>query len=191
MAETSERDGGGRRGSGAGRADGGATSGSGVRSGGTLQGNSGNAGEAQGNGSAPRKGGMTRRSILLGIGILAVSLVAQACITFFGSLRKGRSASITDGDGVVHEIPLDTDGLTEITTALGTNTVEVADGQIRVVDATCGNKDCVHQGAINRPGQTIVCLPNRLVIRIEGADDEDNDPDTDGRTPPQPDTISG
>jgi hypothetical protein len=130
--------------------------------------------------------GVTRRSILIGVGILVVSLAAQACITFFGTLRKGRSASITDSDGVVREMPLDTNGRTEVTTALGSNTIEVADGQIRVVDATCTNKDCVHQGPISRPGQTIVCLPNRLVIRIEGSDDEsggsgeDGDRDSDG-----------
>jgi hypothetical protein len=135
----------------------------------------GNGGE-RGNETARTRGGngVTRRSVLIGVGILAISLAAQACITFFGTLRKGRSASITDSDGVVREMPLDTNGRAEVTTALGTNIIEVADGQIRVVDATCTNKDCVHQGPISRPGQTIVCLPNRLVIRIEGSDDGDD-----------------
>ncbi|MDR0347681.1 MAG: NusG domain II-containing protein [Coriobacteriales bacterium] len=117
-----------------------------------------------------RKPSITRRSLLVGAGILAASLVAQGCIMLFGALHKGRLALITDGDGTVREIPLDTNGRTEITTALGSNTIEVADGQIRVVDATCGNRDCVHQGAISSPGQTIVCLPNRLVIRVEGSE---------------------
>jgi hypothetical protein len=126
----------------------------------------------QGHDDAPRKNGVTRRSVLLGVGILAISLVAQACITLFGTLHKGRSASITDSDGVVREMPLNTNGRAEVTTSLGTNIIEVADGQIRVVDATCTNKDCVHQSPISRPGQTIVCLPNRLVIRIEGSEDD-------------------
>ena len=34
-------------------------------------------------------------------------------------------------------------------------------------DADCPDKDCVNQGWISRPGQMIVCLPNRLVIKIE------------------------
>jgi hypothetical protein len=111
----------------------------------------------------------------LGVGVFVVALLAQAGIMLFGALRKGQTAHITDGDGVVHELPLDSSKRMEITTALGSNTVEVADGQIRVVDATCKNKDCVHQGAISSPGQTIVCLPNRLVIRIEDTDSNGDD----------------
>jgi hypothetical protein len=125
-------------------------------------------------------GGMTRRSLLVGVGLLAVSLIAQACITLFGTLRAGKSAHITDANGTIRELSLETSQRLEITTALGFNTVEVAEGQVRIVDASCTNKDCVHQGPISKPGQTIVCLPNRLVIRIEGSDSEDEGDDTGG-----------
>jgi hypothetical protein len=119
--------------------------------------------------------GVTRRSVLLGAGVFVVALLAQAGVMLFGALRKGQTALITDGDGTVHKLPLNSAKRVEITTALGSNTVEVADGHIRIVDATCKNKDCIHQGAINSPGQTIVCLPNRFVIRIEESDSfEDN-----------------
>jgi hypothetical protein len=145
------------------------------------------------NPAKPKDTAITRRSILAGAGILVAALAAQALITLFGALHKGRAARITDADGVLHEIPLNTNGRTEITTALGTNVIEVADGQIRIVDATCANKDCVRQGAIGSAGQTIVCLPNRLVIRIEDGDGNEDggadDTDKDGR--PAIDTISG
>lgn len=32
----------------------------------------------------------------------------------------------------------------------------------------CPSQDCVHTGAITRSGQSIVCLPARIVIRLEG-----------------------
>jgi hypothetical protein len=143
---------------------------------------------------------MTRRSIVVGAGLLVVSLIAQAGITLFGTLRKGQSAQITDSDGSIHTLSLDTNERREITTALGSNTIEVADGQIRMVDATCTNKDCIHQGAISKPGQTIVCLPNQLVIRIEGSSTDNNGNDggnggngDDGNktTPPDVDAVSG
>jgi hypothetical protein len=152
-------------------------------------GNMGGAGEARGAGSQGAGGaakaggaGMTRRSLLVGVGLLAVSLIAQACITLFGALRAGKSAHITDANGTVRELSLETSQRMEITTALGSNTVEVAEGQVRIVDATCTNKDCVHQGSISKPGQTIVCLPNRLVIRIEGSDSEGEGDDTGGNS---------
>jgi hypothetical protein len=136
------------------------------------------------------KNDMTRRSILVGAGVFVAALLAQGGVMLFGALRKGQTAHITDGDGVLREMPLSTDGRVEITTALGSNTVEVADGQIRVVESTCANQDCVHQGAISSPGQTIVCLPNRLVIRVEGSNDGDGNGTPDEGAPDAVDTVS-
>jgi hypothetical protein len=122
--------------------------------------------------SLSKPSALTRRSIIVGVGLLAVSLIAQAGVTLFGKLREGQVAQVTDGEGAVFSMPLDVDGRIEVTTGLGSNTIEVSDGQIRVVDASCTGKDCVHQGAISSPGQTIVCLPHRLVIKIEEGEDD-------------------
>lgn len=47
--------------------------------------------------------------------------------------------------------------------------VAAVDGGIAVIDSDCPNRDCVHSGAIVRAGQSIVCLPGRIAIVIEGA----------------------
>ncbi|MDP4109339.1 MAG: NusG domain II-containing protein, partial [Bacillota bacterium] len=49
-----------------------------------------------------------------------------------------------------------------------TNVVLAENGKIRVLSADCPDKVCVRTGFISRPGQSIVCLPSRLVIRLEG-----------------------
>ncbi len=48
------------------------------------------------------------------------------------------------------------------------NMVEVEPGKIRFEDADCPDKICVKTGWISEPGQTSVCLPHRLMIKIEG-----------------------
>lgn len=48
-------------------------------------------------------------------------------------------------------------------------TVQVKDGAIRAKDSTCKNKICVHTGWISRDGQSIVCVPNRIIIYTKGA----------------------
>ena len=53
------------------------------------------------------------------------------------------------------------------------NRVEVRDGRIAIVDSDCPGEDCVHSGWISRPGRSIVCLPNRLEIRVTGTSDVD------------------
>ena len=56
----------------------------------------------------------------------------------------------------------------EIKTQYGSNTVLVEPGAISVSSADCPDKICIHQGRLTQAGIPIVCMPHRLVIRIEG-----------------------
>lgn len=47
------------------------------------------------------------------------------------------------------------------------NTVEISGCEVRVTEASCKNQVCVKHGSISHTGESIVCLPNRLVVRIE------------------------
>lgn len=49
-----------------------------------------------------------------------------------------------------------------------TLTVEYAAGSARVLLSDCPTQDCVRTGTITRSGQSIVCLPARIIIRLEG-----------------------
>ncbi len=55
-----------------------------------------------------------------------------------------------------------------VDTAAGHNVVVIENGAVRVAEADCPDQVCVHTGAISGPGETIVCLPNRLLIEITG-----------------------
>ena len=46
------------------------------------------------------------------------------------------------------------------------NTVSVQDGRIAITASDCPGEDCVHSGWIGSGGRSIVCLPNRVEIRI-------------------------
>ena len=56
----------------------------------------------------------------------------------------------------------------ELETQFGRNLVEIGRDYVRVIEADCPDKLDVLQGAITRPGQVIVCLPNRMIIEIRG-----------------------
>ena len=53
------------------------------------------------------------------------------------------------------------------------NKIEVRDGRIAIVYANCGDQICVRKGFINKTGQTIVCLPHKLVIEVMPSGDDD------------------
>lgn len=60
-------------------------------------------------------------------------------------------------------IPIQIDGVV-------TNTLQIADGQANMTEADCPDQLCVHQNAISRQGETIVCLPNKIVVEVEKAE---------------------
>lgn len=54
-----------------------------------------------------------------------------------------------------------------IETEYGKNTVTVRDGKVFIDEADCPDKLC-QNGKISKAGQSIVCLPNRVSVLIEG-----------------------
>ena len=53
------------------------------------------------------------------------------------------------------------------------NVVKISGGKVSVTEASCKNQVCVHHGAISSSGESIICLPNRLVVRIDAGDSEE------------------
>lgn len=56
----------------------------------------------------------------------------------------------------------------EVTTEFGRNVVVIDNKNVWISDTTCKDKVEVNAGKINHSGQSLVCLPNRLVVTIEG-----------------------
>lgn len=57
----------------------------------------------------------------------------------------------------------------------GDNLVWIEKGEVFVKEANCKNQLCVKAGQIHKSGQTIVCLPNRVVIQIIGKTSDEVD----------------
>ena len=64
--------------------------------------------------------------------------------------------------------PVETDGAI-------TNVLRIEDGSVRMEEAYCPDHLCIHRGAIRHTGDSIVCLPNRVVVVIAGEDALDLD----------------
>ncbi len=57
----------------------------------------------------------------------------------------------------------------------GVNTLIIQDGAAYMKEADCPDKLCIHQGRISRDGMELVCMPNRVVVRISGKDKSEID----------------
>lgn len=57
----------------------------------------------------------------------------------------------------------------------GTNRLVIKDGKADMTWADCPDKLCVHQKAIDRDKETIVCLPNKVVAEVHSDEESDLD----------------
>ncbi len=55
------------------------------------------------------------------------------------------------------------------------NVLEIRNGKARVKEAGCPDRLCVRQGTISKEGESIVCLPNRVVITVRRGEAGEND----------------
>ncbi|MBR3211990.1 MAG: NusG domain II-containing protein, partial [Firmicutes bacterium] len=73
----------------------------------------------------------------------------------------------TCGGEIYGTYPLSEDREIIIENAGHINKITINDGQVQMTEASCHNQICVKHGAISKDNETIVCLPNRVVVRIE------------------------
>lgn len=104
--------------------------------------------------------------------IFAIALVvALAVITVFCFLPKESESCVAEIYQAGERI--ETLDLREDQTVLVTgkyhNTVTVSGGKVSITASDCPGEDCVHSGAIDAPGRSIVCLPNAVEVRVVGA----------------------
>lgn len=65
----------------------------------------------------------------------------------------------------------------EIKTDHGYNLLKVHDYGIEMIDADCPDKICLTFGFVKRNGGTIVCLPYKLIVEVQGVPEEGDDID--------------
>ena len=104
-----------------------------------------------------------------------VILGGALALFLFATRQSGGTVRVQINGGTVMELPLNED--TRVTLGEGehTNILVIRDGTVQVVEASCPDQICVRHGAIRYEGESIVCLPHRLVVTVEGGQGNDID----------------
>ena len=108
-----------------------------------------------------------RRDALL---IALLLVITGALYLAFGRAQDDGVNVVVSVDGqIVARYPLHRDGVYSLN--YGSNILQIEDGQAWIREANCPDQICVLLGKINQSGQLIVCLPNGLIVYIEGGED--------------------
>lgn len=115
---------------------------------------------------------MKKKTVLLE-SLLVLALLLFALISYFvldAIAEPGAYVRVSVDGETVGEYSLSESG--EYSINDGTNVLVIEGGYAYMKDAHCPDGVCIRTGKINRTGERIVCLPNRVLIAVYGAGDE-------------------
>ena len=113
---------------------------------------------------------MKKRDYIL---IGCILLVAAVCAGFFLLTGKEAQEAVVTVDGELYgTYSLAKDQTIEIQDG---NRLGIQNGQAKMEWADCPDQLCIHQRTIQLQGETIVCLPNKVVLEITGTRQTDQE----------------
>ena len=95
--------------------------------------------------------------------IAAVLVLAVFSAAFAFSRGGGETVTVKADNKTVYTGSLYYDR----TVKLDGNTVVIENGSVYVSDADCKNQICVNHSPITKKGESIICLPNKVIVEIE------------------------
>ena len=108
--------------------------------------------------------------------VAALLVLAAAGFVIFNAFKQAGDYAVVSVNGTeVARYPLDKELETDIVTDGGVNTLVIKEGKASVSFASCPDLICVGHRKISNVGETIVCLPNKVVISIEKSGDSELD----------------
>lgn len=118
------------------------------------------------------KNGLKKKDwMLIGI-IICVAVLVTLVHVFIGG--KGASKVTVKVDGVIQgTYSLAEDQEIEING--GTNILQIKNGRAKMIEADCPDQLCVHQKAVSMNHESIICLPNKVVVTVESSENSEYD----------------
>ena len=105
---------------------------------------------------------MKKRDFILIGAIIAVILIAFGVMSLVK--QNGDYVIVRVAGQEVARYSLSKNGVYELNG--GTNILCIENGEAYLKDADCPDKLCVNQGRIDKSGETITCLPNKLTVTV-------------------------
>lgn len=112
--------------------------------------------------------------------IIGVVLVVVGVLVFFlygVNGDSGKYVQVEVNGEVVETFELTDDVQKQYDFDGNTNTLQIKDGKASVIEANCPDGICTNHMPVSRAGESIICLPHKLVVTV--LDKVDNDSEID------------
>ena len=110
-----------------------------------------------------------KRKLITALDIFIIAALLAVCVFsffIFNGSDLGTTAVITLENNELYRLSLTQNTEKLIKTDYGYNKVVVENGYCFVKSADCRDAICINRGKINKVGESIVCLPHKLIVEI-------------------------
>jgi hypothetical protein len=101
-------------------------------------------------------------------------LVATASFWLVPSGGPGDRVIVEQQGKIIFQAPLDQPRTVTFAGPLGETVLAIGDGGARITGSSCPHRICQTSGTVTRSGQLLACIPNRLLVRVAGAPQDDH-----------------
>lgn len=101
-------------------------------------------------------------------GLLLMAALAFFLFQRFIFKEKGESVTITQDGTNIGQYSLQENKTIPLESQNGYNLLVIEDGSARMVEADCPDKLCVKQRRISNAGESLICLPHKLIVTVDG-----------------------
>lgn len=108
---------------------------------------------------------MKKKDIILIAAVLVIALASFAAIKM--TQKDGKQVVVTVDGKEVYQASINKDQTYKIPEENGTNIMQIKDGKVTMKKADCKDQICADHKPIEKSGETIVCLPHKVVIEIK------------------------
>ena len=109
---------------------------------------------------------MNKRDLILMASLAAAAVILFVIFAFARGQAKGSKAVITWKGQIYGTYDLYEERTITLQDDTGKNVLVIKDGFVQMTEADCPDHYCMEKGAVSGNGETIVCLPHRLVVQM-------------------------
>lgn len=118
-----------------------------------------------------------KKADLIIIGVVAIIVGIIVFFLYFVGGESGQYVQVEIDGKIVDTIKLDEDFEKEYKNGEDSNKLEIKDGKATMISANCPDGICVNHKPIYRNGESIICLPHKMVVTITGDSPTDDEID--------------
>lgn len=119
---------------------------------------------------------LTNRAVLPGDVLVYIIITAAAVISTFALGANGGRPQYVEvfSGGEISRYPLDADQSITLSGEGYTLRLVIEDGSVWIEDADCPDKLCVKTGRVTKSGESIICVPARISVKLTGGKDNED-----------------